>query len=32
MKILGMSAYYHDSAATLLVDGNIIDAAKKEKF
>ena len=32
MKILGMSSYYHDSAATLLVDGNIIAAAKKEKF
>jgi len=32
MKILGISAFYHDSAATLLVDGNIIAAAQEERF
>jgi carbamoyltransferase len=30
--ILGLSAYYHDSAAALLVDGNIIAAAQEERF
>jgi len=31
-KILGISAYYHDSAAALLVDGKIIAAAQEERF
>ncbi len=30
--ILGLSAYYHDSAAALLVDGVIIAAAHEERF
>jgi carbamoyltransferase len=30
--ILGISAFYHDSAATLLKDGNIIAAAQEERF
>lgn len=30
--ILGLSAYYHDSAAALLVDGEIIAAAHEERF
>lgn len=30
--ILGISAYYHDSAAALIVDGNIIAAAQEERF
>ena len=32
MKILGISAYYHDSAAALLVDGVIVAAAQEERF
>jgi carbamoyltransferase len=32
MKILGISAYYHDSAAALLVDGKIVAAAQEERF
>jgi len=32
MKILGISAYYHDSAAALIVDGNIVSAAQEERF
>lgn len=32
MKILGISAYYHDSAAALVVDGNIVAAAQEERF
>lgn len=32
MKILGISAFYHDSAATILVEGNIIAAAQEERF
>ncbi|WP_100657177.1 carbamoyltransferase [Alteromonas flava] len=31
-KILGISAYYHDSAACIVVDGNIIAAAQEERF
>tara|TARA_Y100000590_G_C15723861_1_gene1014457 strand:+ start:170 stop:2008 length:1839 start_codon:yes stop_codon:yes gene_type:complete len=31
-SILGISAFYHDSAATLVVDGNIIAAAQEERF
>ena len=30
--ILGISAYYHDSAAALLVDGKIVAAAQRERF
>ena len=30
--ILGISAYYHDSAATLVVDGEIVAAAQEERF
>jgi carbamoyltransferase len=30
--ILGISAYYHDSAAALLIDGNIVAAAQEERF
>ena len=32
MKILGISAYYHDSAAALLVDGRVAAAAQEERF
>ena len=32
MYILGISAYYHDSAACLLKDGQIIAAAQEERF
>ena len=31
-KIIGISAFYHDSAATLIEDGNIIAAAQEERF
>jgi len=31
-KIIGISAFYHDSAAALLIDGNIIAAAQEERF
>lgn len=32
MNILGISAYYHDSAAALIIDGKIIAAAQEERF
>ena len=32
MRILGISAYYHDSAAALLRDGNVLAAAQEERF
>jgi carbamoyltransferase len=32
MIILGISAYYHDSAACLIIDGEIIAAAQEERF
>ncbi|HZC97518.1 MAG TPA: carbamoyltransferase N-terminal domain-containing protein [Bradyrhizobium sp.] len=32
MRILGISAFYHDSAAALLVDGKIAAAAQEERF
>lgn len=32
MKILGISAYYHDAAACLVIDGKIIAAAQEERF
>ncbi len=31
-RILGISAYYHDSAAALLSDGDIVAAAEEERF
>ncbi|MCP4409682.1 MAG: carbamoyltransferase [Gammaproteobacteria bacterium] len=31
-KILGISAYYHDSAAALVIDGDIVAAAQEERF
>src|SRR5260221_8048471 len=31
-RILGVSAFYHDSAAALLVDGKILAAAQEERF
>src|SRR4029077_20546406 len=30
--ILGISAFYHDSAAALVVDGRIVAAAQEERF
>lgn len=32
MKILGISAYYHDAAAALVIDGEIVAAAQEERF
>ena len=32
MNILGLSAYYHDAAACLVVDGRIVAAAQEERF
>lgn len=32
MRILGISAYYHDSAAALVVDGEVVAAAQEERF
>ena len=31
-SVLGISAFYHDSAAALLVDGKIVAAAQEERF
>ena len=31
-SVLGISAYYHDSAATLIIDGKIVAAAQEERF
>jgi carbamoyltransferase len=31
-RILGISAFYHDSAAALMVDGRIVAAAQEERF
>ena len=31
-SILGISAFYHDSAAALLIDGKIVAAAQEERF
>ncbi len=31
-RILGLSAFYHDSAAALVVDGRIVAAAQEERF
>jgi carbamoyltransferase len=32
LKILGISAFYHDSAAALIIDGEIVAAAQEERF
>ena len=32
MRIIGISAYYHDSAAALVQDGRIVAAAQEERF
>ena len=32
MHILGISAHYHDSAAALISDGDIVAAAQEERF
>lgn len=32
MRVLGISAFYHDSAAALIEDGRIIAAAQEERF
>ncbi|HSE33834.1 MAG TPA: carbamoyltransferase [Pyrinomonadaceae bacterium] len=32
VSILGISAFYHDSAACLVVDGDIVAAAQEERF
>jgi carbamoyltransferase len=30
--VLGVSAYFHDSAAALLRDGDVVAAAQEERF
>jgi len=32
VSILGISAFYHDSAACLVIDGEIVAAAQEERF
>lgn len=32
IRILGISAYFHDSAAALVVDGDVVAAAQEERF
>ncbi len=32
MRVLGISAYYHDAAACLVIDGDIVAAAQEERF
>jgi len=32
LKILGISAFYHDSAAALVVEGKVVAAAQEERF
>ena len=32
MRVLGISAFYHDSAAALVEDGRVIAAAQEERF
>lgn len=32
MRALGVSAFYHDAAAALVVDGRIVAAAQEERF
>ncbi|NBV39965.1 MAG: hypothetical protein EBR80_02065, partial [Proteobacteria bacterium] len=31
-SVLGISAFYHDSAAAIIVEGKIIAAAQEERF
>ncbi|MCB1756366.1 MAG: hypothetical protein KDJ38_12635, partial [Gammaproteobacteria bacterium] len=31
-RIIGISAFYHDSAAALLIDGKFVAAAQEERF
>ena len=32
MYVLGISCYYHDSAAALLKDGKVVAAVEEERF
>ncbi len=32
MNVLGLSAFYHDSAAALVHDGEVVAAAQQERF
>lgn len=32
MRILGISAFYHDSAVAMVEDGRIVAAAQEERF
>ncbi len=32
MRIIGISAFYHDAAASLVIDGEIVAAAQEERF
>ena len=32
MKILGISCYYHEAAAALIIDGKIVAASAEERF
>src|SRR3974390_910984 len=32
MRVLGISAFYHDSAAALIADGELIGGAQEERF
>src|SRR5947199_6254127 len=32
MRVLGISAFYHDSAAALIADGELVGAAQEERF
>ena len=32
MRVLGISAFYHDSAAALIEDGKLVGAAQEERF
>ena len=32
MRVLGISAFYHDSAPALIADGRVVAAAQEERF
>ena len=32
MRVLGISCFYHDSAAAIIVDGQVVAAAEEERF
>ena len=32
IKILGISAFFHDSAASLIINGKLVAAAQEERF